>query len=87
MLKTNEDDMDDMKDAFLHSLIKNMSDGMVDDVRKSKAVAEPMSRENDVMHKDLGDSQGDERDEDEHEEEDEITSLMHRGRKMYPNSF
>lgn len=91
MLKVNEDDMDEMKDNFLHSLIKNMSDGMVEDVRKSKgSTVEPsMDRSEDIHHMDVGvdTDEGADRDEDEHEEEDEITSHMNRGRRMYPNSF
>lgn len=85
-----EDNEEDMKDEFLRSLIKNMSDGMVDEVRKSKMpVPDEPTMDDDIqdLAMNVDDEDGADRDEEEKEDEDKITNYMRRIRPMNSNRF
>lgn len=75
----NDDDMEDMKDNFLHSLMKNMSDGMVSDVKaKNTPVVDVV-----VSHggADPEEPEMDPEDADEDEQVEELTDMLRTSRK------
>lgn len=87
MRDENEDDVEGMKDNFLNSLIKNMDDGMVDQVKKSKSSGEDNTKPAfEITVTGSNPVTGSQTDDEEDEEEDKIGKYMMGGRS-YGNSL